>query len=166
MQKAHLISFGLAGHGVEITDTRRNGSRTKARISGYDCPESFERALARGEKAEYPPLAGVPVLDKRPALRDRPVLGIQSPLVDVELEEGTVERLDARAARSMLHGLSGGFEVLAALAIVHDGKPEPGPLDSVPLRDYLEWWRERGARLGRMDGQGLRIVWQDEKEVP
>jgi hypothetical protein len=60
MQRAHLISFGLAGHGIDITDTRQDGVRSKGRISGYDSPESFERALARGEKAEYPPLAGVP----------------------------------------------------------------------------------------------------------
>jgi len=165
MQKAHLISFGLRGHGIEITDTWRSGTLVKGHISGYDSPESFEGMLARGEKAEYPPLADVPVLDKRPALQAHPVLGIQSPLVDVGLEDGTVERLDARAARSMLPGLSGGFEVLAACAIVHDGKPEPGPLDSVSLRDYLEWWVSRGARLGRMDEEGLRIVWQDEKEV-
>ena len=73
---------------------------------------------------------------------------------------------DTRAVRSMLHGLSGGFEAFAALAIIHGGKPGPGPLDSVPLRDDLEWWRERDARFGRMDGEGLRIVWQDEKESP
>ena len=95
MKVAHLISFGLAGHGIEITNTWRDGYRTKGSISGYDSPESFERALARGEKAEYPPLAGVPVLDKRPALRKSPALAIQSPLVDVELEDGTVERLEA-----------------------------------------------------------------------
>lgn len=166
MQRAFLISFGLGGHGIEITDTLREGSRTKGRISGYDSPESFERSLVRGDKKEYPPLAHVPVLDKRPALRTNPVLGIKSPLVDVELEAGKVERLDASAARSMLPGLSGGFEVLAALAIANDGKPEPGPLDSVSLADYLEWWRSRGARLGRMDGEGLHIVWQDEKEAP
>src|SRR5262245_41291333 len=102
MTKAHLISFGLGSHGIEFTDTWGEGSTTNGRISGYDIPESLERSLERCEKAEYPPIAGVPVLDKRPAIQANPLLGIKSPLVDVGLEDGTVDRLDARAARSML----------------------------------------------------------------
>lgn len=166
MKKAYLISFGLGGHGVDLLDAREEGLPTKGRISGYESPESFELGLKHGEKRGYPPLGGVFVLDKREALLRDPALAAQSPLVDLELKDGTVERLNTDAARSMLPGLSGGFEVLAALALAHEGRLEPGPLDSVSLGDYLKWWGSRGARLGCMDEEGLKIVWQDEKEAP
>ena len=170
MKQAYVISFGRGGHTIQVSHTWRDGvTRTKGCISGYDTPQSFERALARGEKQEYPPLAGLPVLDKREVLKETPALSFRSPLVDVDLEDGTIDRLDTHAARSMLPGLSGGFEVLAASAIVHEGKPEPGPLDSVSVGDYIAWWRSRGAKLGRMSEDGLRIVWQDDpngKEAP
>src|SRR5690606_9929276 len=124
-------------------------------------PESFERALARGER--YPPLARVPVLDKRAALEREPGLSIRSPLVDVDLEAGHIDRIDTKTARAMLPGLSGGFDTLALYAIAHEGRPEPGPLDHVSLDGYIAWWVARGARLGRMDESGLRIVWSDEE---
>lgn len=161
--KAHVISFGLGGHSVEVSNTWKDGTRTKGHISGYDSPESFERELAWGDKDGYPPLAGVPVIDKRAVLEKHPVYSFKSPLVDVELEDGTIDRIDAKAAQSMLPGLSGGFDTLAAAAIAHEGNPEPGPLDSVSVGDYLRWWAQRGARLGRMDDEGLRIVWKDEE---
>lgn len=163
MKKAFLISFGLGGHTVETGETWREGTRVKGHISGYDSPESFERALERAEKDSYPPLAGVPVLDKRAVLNEHPEFSLRSPLVDVDLPNGKVDRIDTRAARNMLPGLSGGFDVLAAAAICHEGKEEPGPLDSVSLRDYVAWWVSRGARLGHMDETGLRIVWNSEE---
>ena len=79
MKKAFLICFGLGGHSVETAETWKDGTRVKGTLSGYDSPESFERALARGEKAEYPPLAGVPVLDQRAVLRADPMLSVRSP---------------------------------------------------------------------------------------
>jgi len=163
MKKAYLVSFGLGGHSVDTAETWKDGTRSKGHISGYDSPESFECALERGEKAEYPPLARVPVLDKRHILRRKPGLALRSPLVDVDLEDGAIDRVDTKAARLMLPALSGGFEVLAGRASAHEGKPEPGPLDSVSLGDFIVWWVSRGARLGHMDEQGLRIVWNDEE---
>lgn len=164
MNTAHLICFGLGGHGVYTAGTWSDGTPTTSHISGYDTPESFERALARGEKAEYPPLSGVPVLDKRELLRKKPSLSISSPLVDVKLKDEEIQRIDTRAGRDMLPGLSGGFELLAAKAIAHEGSPEPGPLDSISLPAYLRWWTSRGAHLGHMDQTGTRIVWQDQPE--
>lgn len=163
MKEAFLISFGLGGHGVDTRETWGEGSVSKGNISGYDSPESFERALIRGEKNEYPPLSGIPVLDKRAALQKNPAFSFKSPLVDVDLQEGEIDRINTDSARTMLPGLSGGFETLAALAIAHEGKSEPGPLDSVSVSDYVRWWRERGARLGHMDKTGTRIIWEDEK---
>lgn len=166
MQRAHLISFGLAGHLVYTSDTWKDGCRVKGQISGYDTPESFVNALSRGEKSSYPPLGGVPVLDKRAVLRDQPALAIKSPLVDVDLEDGAIDRIDTGSARALLPGLSGQFETLAGMAIVHAlaGKKEPGPLDSISLATFIEWWTSRGARLGHMDDDGLTIIWNDKEE--
>lgn len=161
MKRAFLICFGLGGHAVDTAETWKDGTRVKGHISGYDSPESFERALARGEKAEYPPLGGVPVLDQRAVLRAEPMLSLQSPLVDVDLTGDAIERVDTAAAERMLPGLSGGFETLAAAAIAHAGQPEPGPLDRVSIPAYVRWWTTRGARLGQMDETGTRIVWAD-----
>ena len=163
MKEAFLVSFGLGGHSVEIVDTWRDGTRDKGHISGYDSPESLERALEREEKDSYPPLAGVPVLDKRAVLKEHPELSFHSPLVDIDLPDGSVDRIDTKAARNMLPGLSGGFDLLAAQAIAHEGKDEPGPLDSVSVSDFINWWVSRGARLGHMDDAGRRIVWVSEK---
>lgn len=165
MKRAFLICFGLGGHSVETAETYKDGTRVKGSLSGYDSPESFERALAHGEKAEYPPLGGVPVLDQRRVLRANPMLSVRSPLVDVDLAEGTVDRLDTAAAQRMLPGLSGGFDTLAAAALAHAGKLEPGPLDGVSVADFIAWWVSRDARLGRMDETGTRIVWADQAEV-
>ncbi len=165
MKQAFLICFGLGGHSVDTAETWKDKTRVKGHTSGYDSPESFERALSRGEKAEYPPLANVPVLDKRQVLRQKPMLSLSSPLIDVDLKDGEISRIDADAAQNMLPGLSGGFDTLAAAAIAHAGKPEPGPLDSISVLAYLRWWKDRGARLGRMDESGMRIVWEDQGEV-
>src|SRR5882762_1694332 len=140
-EKAYMIDFGLGGHGVSLGEIRPDGGlHHKAHISGYDSPESFERALAKGDKDHYPPLALVPVLDKRQVLKARPYYSYQSPLVSPSLPDGAIDRICAESARSMLPGLSGGFETMAALAIAHDGKPEPGPLDTVSVGDYVRWW--------------------------
>jgi hypothetical protein len=163
--RAYLIDFGLGGHSVEYAETWSDGTRVKGHISGYDSPESFERALARGEKNSYPDLSGLPVLDKREILKEHPEYSLKGPLLDVDLSDGTIDRIDLKVARYMLPGLSGGFDAIAAAAIVHEGREEPGPLDSVSLGDYLRWWTSRGARLGHMDTEGLRIVWEDEKGV-
>jgi hypothetical protein len=165
VKQAFLICFGLGGHFVETVETGKDGRRVKGHTSGYDSPESFERALGGGEKADYPPLAGVPVLDKRKILRKEPMLSFRSPLVGVDLKDDEIERVDTEAARNMLPGLSGGFETLAAAAIAHGGKKEPGPLDTVSLQAYVRWWTARGARLGRMNDAGLRIVWADQSAV-
>ena len=159
---AHLITFGLGGHGVDCTRVWKSGQRTKPRISGYDRPESFEKQLTTGQKPDYPPLAGVPVLDKRAALETNHAYAFKSPLVDPELKDGEVDRLDAAAASCMLPGLSGEFEQLATLAVVHQasGRTEPGPLDHVSLAEYVAWWTERGARLGHMDETGTAIIWE------
>jgi len=160
-QKAHLIYFGLAGHGVELSEQRED-SRSISHISGYDSPESFERCLVSERRSIYPALAHVPVLDKRPALKKHPGYAYSSPLVDVRLSDGEVDRINKESALEMLPGLSGGFDTLAALAIAHKGK-EPGPLDSVSVQDYIQWWTSRGARLGRMDSSGLRIIWNERE---
>lgn len=161
MKQAFLICFGLGGHTVEKAETWKDGTRVRGHISGYDSPESFERALASGEKDSYPPLAGVPVLDKRAVLEANPMLSFRSPLVDVDLADDAINRVDAGAAQRMLPGLSGGFDTLAAAAIAHAGNSEPGPLDSVSVSAYVRWWTARGARLGRMDATGTRIEWTD-----
>ncbi len=165
MKEAFLICFGLGGHFVETVETWKDGTRVKGHTSGYDSPESFERTLAGGEKAGYPPLGGVPVLDKRAVLRADPMLSFRGPLVDVDLKDDAIDRVDTAAARNMLLGLSGGFDTLAAAAIAHAGKPEPGPLDSVSVQALITWWVDRGARLGRMDETGTRIVWTDQARV-
>jgi len=143
----------LGGHSIQYSKP----PASKCSIQGYDSPERFETELAGGK---YPDLdlEGVPVLDKRAALEADVRLAFDSPMVDPDLEPGTVSRFgDAgrASARAMLPALGGGFKALAATAVLD---PSYGGLDYVAADLFVEWWRARGARAGRIVGG--RITWE------
>ena len=164
--QAHLLWFGLGGHVIDFTSSsdyvQPDGTvagPNKCTLSGYDSPESFERSLKEGKKSTVGSLAGVPVLDKRAILREKPSLAIRAPLLDVSVKDGEIDRFDAKTARNMLPFMDSGFRGMAALGIVGAKGDGPGPLDSVSVRDYIAWWSKNGARTGRMSDDGLSIVW-------
>lgn len=161
---AHLISFGLGGHTVELDMGEGYGSSS---ISGYDTPERFERELASDRKSSYPPLAGVPVVDERAVLEENPGLAISSPMVNAKLPAGAVRRFaevlsnpaDSMVVQAFAHGDSQ-QQGLAAMAVAA-ATTDFGGLDYVAPDVYLAWWQARGARIGRMDEDGRTILWQD-----
>lgn len=162
---AVLISFGLGGHHIDVNRGEGYGNCS---ISGYDTPERFERELASGHKSSYPPLADVPVIDKRAVLQQNPCLAIKSPMVNAKLPAGAISRFadiladpaDSLVVRSFAQGDSQ-QRGLAAMAIAA-ATTTFGGLDDVAPDVYLEWWRSHGARIGRMDTDGCRILWEGE----
>lgn len=161
---ARLISFGLGGHHIDVDHGEGYGSCS---ISGYDTPERFEKALAAGGKGNYPSLAGVPVVDKRPAVEQDWGLAIRSPICSAKLEPGQVSRFaevcpdpaGSLVVQAFAQGTSEqqGLAAMACAAALTDF----GGLDYVAPDLYLAWWRSHGARVGRMDETGSRILWDD-----
>lgn len=90
-------------------------------------------------------------------------LVVSGPMVGHNLPPGTVDRFsdkDREAARTMLPGLSGGFEKLA-LAAQH---PKFTGLDQVALDVYEGLLRQvPGVRIGHVVGG--QVVWENESEV-
>ena len=151
-EQVAVISFGLAGHSMTMPGSV---------LSGYEKPETFERRLAAGAYANYQ-IDGALVIDKTPALETRPFLAYQSPLVSANLTGASVNTCpqpDPLFTAAVLEDPGNAFAGLLALQTCHQiTNPEPGPLDFVSPVAYAEWWRDHGARIGRMNGQ--RIEWE------
>lgn len=155
---AVLVSFGLGGHTITC--------KAGVAVQGYESPESFCKRLEAGHYSKEPdPISfeDCPVLDKCSLLRKKPMLAIASPLPSASLEAGEVDRLDTRhsfVAQAMASDSGNGFgQLVRAHEACTKARPkEPGPLDSISIPDYVQWWRARGARVGRI--QGSSIVWE------
>jgi hypothetical protein len=159
---AAVISFGLGGHHIDVDHGEGYGAGS---ISGYDSPESFERNLAADRKSSYPPLAHVPVIDKRTALEADYGLAIRSPMCSAKLAPGEVNRFadilpdpaDSLVVQAFAQG-NGQQQGLAAMAVAASLGSFSG-MDFVAADLYVEWWRTNGARIGRMDETGKVILW-------
>ena len=147
-----IITFGLGGHGMEIVHPDSKFS-PKSSLSGYDRPETFK--FERYEKYEIPD--GTPVLDKRVPLAENPRLSLNSPLVDPLLPPGSYEEAP-EPSEFMLAGLEGAFQALAVMAKTRKTTGFTG-LDSVDVETFVEWWRERGARVGKVVDRAF--VWEN-----
>jgi len=161
---AHLVSFGLGGHGVECSKDDSYGAqhgrpRTTYRISGYDSPESFVKALQNGEKGSYPDMVGCPVIDARAAFEEDWRLAINCPMPDPLIENGQESKCP-EPDDFLLAGVTGAFQ---ALLLKHKTDPEWKGLSRVSIMDYIVWMKEHGGdkvRLGVIS-KDLSILWED-----
>jgi hypothetical protein len=106
------------------------------------------------------------VLDKRAVLMARPWLAIGSPMVKGTLPPGTVDRFidrhptDAFGESIVLDSIrSDPTNPAAGLAALMQDDPACGGFDDVAPDVYADWWRRRGARVGRRLGRV--VVWDD-----
>lgn len=145
-----LITFGRGGHTFELS--------AHSKLSGYDTPERVEGELAAGRYDDnYDIPDGTPAVDKVPAINQPGGVAavFKSPLVNVDLDEGDIERFNlpknSIIGDAVQNGLMGPVaQASVALALVAKGKPEPGPLDEVSIDVYLTYWRRKGARIGAL----------------
>lgn len=147
---AKLVTFGRGGDTVYYS---RNCHST-----GYGNPDNPHAA----DPANHDIPDGTPVIDKRPAVETTEGFRwvVRGPMVDVDLEDGAVDRLPepSPVMQAAMSGNSYGalLTIHAAHKIIR--KDEPGPLDSVSIREYIEGWRKVGARIGAY--QNGMIVWE------
>jgi hypothetical protein len=168
---ARLLKFTVSGHALEYYE----GTDTTGHCQGYEDPESFpkpyhwwahppEQMSTHFEGYQFPP-EGIPVIDIRAAV-DTPEgysWVFKSPLLDVRLPDGAVSRLPP-IPEIMLPLLTASPEGRTALAcqVLTQGR-RAGALDNVSVEEFVQGWKEHGARIGRCFVQNGEcwIVWHD-----
>lgn len=144
--------------------------------SGYEDPESFcplyhwwadAAGVMRSHWSNYNVAAdGIPVIDKRAAVEtlEGGAWVFRGPMVDVSLKDGDVDASPMPSeimAGALAETAFGGLLAEHVEARVQQ-KPRSG-LDSVSIAEYVQGWREHGARIGRAfrnaDGTGT-IIWE------
>lgn len=151
--KGRLLFIGLPGHTVEYPryQTKSGLKYGSSSLSGYITNPDEAAADVADELA-----IGAAVIDKRAALTRKPRLAYLSPLCDVSLPDGTVDRCPEPSAMMSGAMAGNGFGALLAMQRVHKSRSaEPGPLDSVCTSTYVAWWRDHGARVGRWNGSAI-----------
>lgn len=148
-----VITLGLGGHTGYCASERTPHGKSKSTIQGYHGdPERCATDMAERYDVE-----GAWMIDMRAALRANPMLSLRGPLLDVDLEKP--EDFDSQAAVESLMGqgllaMGGAFGNM--LAGAHAGVVNLG---QVGIEDYLSYWRNGGARIGRICG-GV-ITWEN-----
>ena len=134
---AKLVVFNRSGHTIYLGNHRK--------LSGYRTPDepptpSAELAIPDGT----PALDIVHAVDTVDGFR----MVIQGPMVDVDLLDGEISRCPTPSplmAGAMASDNDNAFGQLLALQAVTE---KPGPLDSICTVEYIERWRQAGARIG------------------
>jgi len=145
--QAKLIIFAQRGDRVYC-----GGSTT---ISGYGTPEKPHAAAG----LVIPD--GCPVIDNRATVDTPEGFGwvFSGPMLDVDLPDGAVNACPM-PSETMRAGLQGAFSTLATLQTVAIATHQPrGPLDFVGIAEYVQGWKEHGARVGHY--QNGHIVWEE-----
>ena len=145
--KVKLCSIGLGGNSMEYGEGCHG--------SWYlFSPEDIAKHYA--DRLEE----GVLLIDKRPAVEgEKCVNAFASPMCNVDMADGEIDRFGSRYVESDSIMLSAMREtaygpILQAADIAAEVAPDlPGPLDYVPISQYVQWWRERGAIVYRYDGE-------------
>jgi hypothetical protein len=173
---ARLLHFGRGGHTAYFSDLGPI-KYSNCHLSGYEDPESFCAlyqwwAHPRGEMSSHwhdlsVPDDGIPVVDVRGAVETPAGMDwvFRGPMVDPDLPDGAADELCA--IDPMMAGAMAG-NAFGQLAAFHTAQrasgARRGSLDSVSVREYVDGWREHGARIGRAfrnaDGSA-RIVWEN-----
>ena len=158
-EKARLITFGKGGHQVYFKSIKRDGGSSQSTLSGYDSPERFERELSKRSDYDFD---GAPVVDMIAVVTLR--LSLLCPIPDPDLEEGEVSRIGSLEGNIMVDAMKrepgNTYGMLAVAQQAHASQStEPGPLDKVSVPAYVAYWRNAGARIGRVTG--TTITWEE-----
>jgi hypothetical protein len=128
--------------------------RTDGTCSGYGTPERPHAAA--GE--DIPD--GTPAIDNRAAVETDTGFSwvFAGPMVDVNIPWGVVNKCPTPTPE-MVAGMQGVFSTLTGLQLAaRQERQAAGPLDMVSVEEYVNGWRDHGARIGRyQDGQ---IEWE------
>ncbi len=164
---AKLLSFGAGGHMIHATNQT---------CSGYCSPEDFcalyhwwthPAGQMSSHWSDYEvPAGGIPCIDKRAAVETPAgrAWAFAGPLVDVDLPDGEAEDCP-EPSPFLAAGVAGNAygSLLGLQAAQRATGAKRCALDSVSIAEYIQGWREHGARIGRAyrnpDGSG-RIVWE------
>lgn len=152
---AKLVTFGNGGDTVYFS--------AYCKCQGYGSPER-PHAAQLSEDCIIPD--GTPAIDKRAAVEtdDGFRWAFQGPMVNVDLPENVVDCCPMPSpvfAAAMAE--TPGFGSMLASQFVHGfGQETAGPLDSVSIGEYVNGWRDHGARIGYYKN-GV-IVWEDDKQ--
>lgn len=148
-RKIKLCSLGLGGNHLEY---------------GGGCSSSWylhsPEEIAQHYAHELD--AGVLLIDKKPAVEENYAYAFASPMVNVDMAEGEVDRFASRYLASgggmivdaIKESGSQWGTIVKAAEIANEVAPDvPGPLDYVPIAYYVKWWQDRGAVIYRYDGE-------------
>ena len=150
---ARVLSFGKGGHTIYYS-----GHGT---CSGYCDPESFINRDNHSD--EVWPSDGVPVVDMRSAVDTKEGWSwvFKGPMLDPDIKDGEVDKCPALEPFHVV-AFSGFGSALLAGVSSQLTKERAGALDSVSTKEWVEGWRNHGARVGRCfvkDNQ-TTIVWE------
>jgi len=140
-----FCSLGLGGNSCEYG----NGSHSTWYLQ---TPEEIGKHYA--DKLQ----PGVICLDKRPALERNTAYAFASPMVNVDMTDGDIDRFGSRYTESdsiMLSAMKQtayGSIIRAAEVCAEVAPEQPGPLDYVPISEYVDWWQTRGAVVYTWNG--------------
>ena len=149
---AKLVHFGRGGDTVHFAKGHE--------CSGYGSPENPHAACNHGDTV-IPD--GCPVVDVREAVETTEGYKwvFKGPMVNVDLADDEVDECPIPSplfASAMVEG-GGSFGGLLAIHAAQRAVKQRSGLDSVSIREYLDGWREHGARIGEY--QNGKIVWFD-----
>lgn len=166
-KRAGLLHFGARGHTIHAS------SET---CQGYEDPESFvrpyhwwahppEQMSLHWDSYEIP-AEGVAVVDVRAAIETPEGYSwvFKGPLVDVDLADDQVNECPMPSPILAFGLAQSGYGLLLADHVVAKNSPQRkrSSLDSVSVSEYINGWREHGARIGRFfvrNGAGV-IEWE------
>lgn len=159
LNRYRVMSFALGGNSSEGVTADGNC----VSCSWYLRAEEMQQYLDNGHysAAEY---EGCILIDKRAALRQDAGLAFDSPMCDPRLAPGKVDRFAADAlhpaAALVLAEVSRHVPMIGLMALKSAADSSYGGLDHVSPEDYAQWWREHGARIGRIESG--RAIWETE----
>ncbi len=159
---ARLIKFTVTGHTLHSSYVPANPgdiTYSNCRCNGYESPESFVKPyhwwadakdVTRTHYGKYViPSEGVPVVDIRQAIETKDGYSwvFQGPLLDCDLPDGEVDSLcePSEPFGSIVDANFGGLLTLQRVTRITQKR---GALDSVSVSEYVQGWKEHGARIG------------------
>lgn len=166
-----MLHFGARGHTLYFSSPDYSNCSSQ----GYCDPESFVQPyhwwshpkdqLSRNWDGYILADEGIPVVDVRPAIETAEGYSwvFKGPLLNVDLPDGEADECPM-PSEILAFGLahSGYGPLLLDHAVARKTERKRSSLDSVSVSEYVQGWREHGARIGRFfvrDGQGV-IEWE------
>jgi hypothetical protein len=153
--KLYVMSFGLGGNcGKGIS---KHGNKYSS--SWYLKPDELQHYIDN-EHYSKEELEGCWLIDTCDVLRKKPSLAFYAPMCNPELADGEVDKFENREYFKDPVGVAILKEVartpVGAALVLSAFK---GGLDYVSLVEYVQWWKEHGAKIGTVkDG---KVQWFD-----